>query len=129
MMKLSNFTTLFSNYHAARQLVTFLLLVVMLDRPCSEVRWKSTGYPLHSPVSQRVPAGFKQALHHVSNSVYILTAAKFCIFQTKTKNGETLRLGSGTREGMTRTPGRSKIGSNHRKHRKREGMTEHKDDL
>jgi hypothetical protein len=25
--------------------------VVMLDRPCSEVQWKSTAYPLHSPVS------------------------------------------------------------------------------
>jgi hypothetical protein len=26
-----------------------------LDRPCSEVHWKSTAYPLHSPVSPSLP--------------------------------------------------------------------------
>jgi hypothetical protein len=29
--------------------------VVMLDTPCSEVVWKSTGYPIHSPVSPSLP--------------------------------------------------------------------------
>ena len=29
--------------------------VVMLDRPCSEAECKSTGYPLHSPVSPSLP--------------------------------------------------------------------------
>jgi hypothetical protein len=44
--------------------------VVMLDRPCSEVQWKSTAYPLHSPVSpltsppvrHRVLSGLKGCL-------------------------------------------------------------------
>jgi len=37
------------------QLILFLLLVVMLDRPCSEAEWQSTGYPLNSPVSPSTP--------------------------------------------------------------------------
>ena len=48
----------------------FSLLVVMVDRPCSEVKWKSTGYPLHSPVSpftsppvrHRMPSDFNWTL-------------------------------------------------------------------
>ena len=33
----------------------FLLLVVMLDRPCSNVQCKAAGYPLHSHVSPSLP--------------------------------------------------------------------------
>ena len=32
------------------------LSLVMLDRPCSEVERKSTGYPLHSRVSPSLPS-------------------------------------------------------------------------
>jgi len=33
----------------------FLLLVVMLDRLCSDVECKTTGYPLHSPLFPSFP--------------------------------------------------------------------------
>jgi len=47
-----------------------LLLVVMLDRPRSEVKWKSTGYPLHSPVSPLLPLPCATVCHQVSNALY-----------------------------------------------------------
>jgi len=51
----------------------FLLLVVMLDRPRSEVERKSTAYPLHSPVSPSIPLPpCVTVCHQVSNALYQL---------------------------------------------------------
>ena len=44
----------------------FLLLIVMLDRPCSEVEWKITGYPLHSPFSPSLPLQCVTMCHQIS---------------------------------------------------------------
>jgi len=44
--------------------------VVMLDTPCSEVAYKTTGYPLHSPVSPSLPLPCVTVCHHVSTGLY-----------------------------------------------------------
>jgi hypothetical protein len=44
--------------------------VVMLSTPCSEVEWKSTGYPLHSPVSPSPLLPCVTVCHHISTGVY-----------------------------------------------------------
>jgi len=47
---------------------------VMLDTPCSEVECKTTGYPLHSPVSRSLLLPCVTVCHHISTGVY------FCIY-------------------------------------------------
>jgi len=42
---------LFSRLLAAKVCASAVVMVVMLDTPCSEVECKTTGYPLHSHVS------------------------------------------------------------------------------
>jgi hypothetical protein len=44
-------------------------LLVMLDRPCSEVECRSSGYPIHSPVSPSLPLPCVTLCHHVSNEL------------------------------------------------------------
>ena len=44
--------------------------VVMLDTPCSEVVWRVTGYPLHSPVSPSIPHPCVTMCHHISTGLY-----------------------------------------------------------
>ena len=48
-------------------------VVVMLRRPCSEAECKSTGYPLHSPVSPSLPVPCITVRHHISPGLYHLT--------------------------------------------------------
>ena len=43
----------------------------MLDTPCSEVQRKSTGYPLHSPVSPSLSFSCVTVCHHVSTGHYL----------------------------------------------------------
>ena len=45
----------FSRLLAADVCASAVVVVVMLDTPCSKVEWKTTGYPLHSPVSPSLP--------------------------------------------------------------------------
>ena len=45
--------------------------IVMLDTPCSEIVWKGTGYPLHSPVSPSILLPCVTVCHHISTGVYI----------------------------------------------------------
>ena len=44
--------------------------VVMLDTPCSDVEYKSTGYPLHSHVSPSLPLPCVTVCHQVSTELY-----------------------------------------------------------
>ena len=71
----------FSRLLAADVCASAVVMVVMLDTPCSEVECKTTGYPLHSHVSPslplpcfRVPSGFNSALpiiiHTLPTSVH-----------------------------------------------------------
>ena len=45
----------FSRLLAAEVCASAVVMVVILDTPCSEVEWKTTGYPLHSPASPSLP--------------------------------------------------------------------------
>jgi len=55
----------------------FLLLVVMLDRPCSDVQCKAAGYPLHSHLYPSLPLLRVTMWHHVLNALYIVTRAQW----------------------------------------------------
>ena len=48
----------------------FLLLVVMLDRPFSDVQCKAAGYPLHSHLSLSLPLPCVTVCHLISNAPY-----------------------------------------------------------
>jgi len=41
-----------------------------VDRQCSEVQCKSSGYPLQSPISPSLPFPRVTVCHHVSNGLY-----------------------------------------------------------
>ena len=43
--------------------------VVMLDTPCYEVECKTTGYPLHLPVSPSLPLPCVTVCHHISTGL------------------------------------------------------------
>ena len=47
-----------------------VVMVVMLDTPCSEVECKTTGYPLHSHVSPSLPLPCVTVCHQVSTELY-----------------------------------------------------------
>jgi len=50
----------------------FLLLVVMLGRPRSDVQCKAVGYPLHSHLSPSLPPPCVTGCHKVPNALYTL---------------------------------------------------------
>ena len=60
----------FSRLLAAEVCASAVVMVVMLDTPCSEVEWKTTGYPLHSPVSPSLPLPCVTVCHQVSSELY-----------------------------------------------------------
>ena len=41
-----------------------------MDRPCSELQCKSSGYPLQSPISPLLPLPCVTVCHHVANGLY-----------------------------------------------------------
>ena len=47
-----------------------------IDRPCSEARCKSSGYPLQSPISPSLPLPRVTVCHLVSNGLY----SRACIY-------------------------------------------------
>ena len=46
--------------------------VLVLDTPCSQIVWRVTGYPLHSPVSPSLPLPCVTVCHQVLNELYNL---------------------------------------------------------
>ena len=60
----------FSRLLTAEVCASAVVMVVMLDTPCSEVEWKTTGYPLHSPVSPSLPLPCVTVYHQVSTELY-----------------------------------------------------------
>jgi len=60
----------FSGLLAAEVCASAVVMVVMLDTPCSEVQCKTTGYPLHSHVSPSLPLPCVTVCHHVSTEQY-----------------------------------------------------------
>jgi len=55
---------------AAEVCASAVVMVVMLDTPCSRGGVKGTGYPLHSAVSPSLPFPCITVSHHVSTGLY-----------------------------------------------------------
>ena len=60
----------FSRLLAAEVCASAVVMVVMLDTPCSEVECKTTGYPLHSHISPSLPLPCVTVCHQVSTELY-----------------------------------------------------------
>ena len=60
----------FSRLTAVEECGSVVVMVVMLDRPRSEVKWNYPGYPLHSPVSPSLPLPCVTVCHQVPNELY-----------------------------------------------------------
>ena len=60
----------FSRLLAAEVCASAVVMVVILDTPCSEVQCKTTGYPLHSHVSPSLPLPCVTVCHRVSTELY-----------------------------------------------------------
>ena len=60
----------FSRLLAVEECGSVVVMVVMLDRTRSEVKWNCTGYPLHSPVSPSLPLSCVTVCHQVPNELY-----------------------------------------------------------
>ena len=64
----------FSRLLAAEVCASAVVMVVMLDTPCSEVECKTTGYPLHLHVSPPLPLRWVTVYHHISAELYLTMA-------------------------------------------------------
>ena len=60
---------------AVEECGSVVVMIVMLDRPRSEVKWNCTGYPLHSPVSPSLPLPCVTVCHQVPNELYQQSSA------------------------------------------------------
>ena len=65
----------FSRLLAVEECGSVVIMVVMLDRPRSEIKWNCTGYPLHSPVSPSLPLPCVTVCHQVPHELYHYTAS------------------------------------------------------
>jgi len=68
----------FSRLLAAEVCASAVVMVVMLDTQCSEVEFKTTGYPLHSHVSPSLPLPCVTVCHQVSTELYNVCWATYC---------------------------------------------------
>jgi len=59
----------FSRLLAVEECGSVAVMVVMLNRPRSEVKWDCTGYPLQSPVSPSLPLPCVTVCHQVPNEL------------------------------------------------------------
>ena len=62
----------FSRLLAVEECGSVVLMVVMLNRTRSEIKWNCTGYPLHSPVSPSLPLPCVTVCHQVPNELYCI---------------------------------------------------------
>jgi len=62
----------FSRLLAAELCASAIVMVVMLDTPCSEVECETIGYPLHSHVSSSLPLLCFIVRHQVSTGLHLL---------------------------------------------------------
>ena len=60
---------------AAEVCASAVVMVVMLDTPCSEVECKTTGYPLHSHVYPSLHLPCVTVCHQVSTELYLFDPA------------------------------------------------------
>ena len=74
----------FSRLLAAEVRASAVVMLVMLDTPCSEVECKTTGYPLHSHVSPSLPLPCVTVCHHISTELYLYNNLQSIISKTTT---------------------------------------------
>jgi hypothetical protein len=67
--KLAGRGNLFSRLLAAEVRASAVVMAVMLDTPCSEVEYRTTGYPLQSHVSPSLPLPCVTVCHQVSTEL------------------------------------------------------------
>ena len=70
----------FSRLLADELCASAVVMVVTMDTPCSEVECKTTGYPLHSPVSPSLPPEppCVTVCHQVSTELYLPAPHSVC---------------------------------------------------
>jgi len=61
--------------------------IVMLHTPCSEIECKTTGYPLHSPVSPSLPLPCVTVCHHISTGVYQVVVCQVSLGECQGNTG------------------------------------------
>ena len=81
----------FSRLLAVEECGSVVVMVLMLDRPRSEVKWNCTGYPLHSPVSLSLPLPCITVCHQVPNELYFLYGDKMVASSRTAKLKEQLQ--------------------------------------
>ena len=59
----------FSRLLAAEVCASAVVMVIMLDTPCSEAECKTAGYPLHSPVSPSLPLPCVTVCHQIPRAL------------------------------------------------------------
>jgi len=82
----------FSRLIAAEVCASAVVMVVMLDTPCSEVECKTTGYPLHSHVSPSLPLPCVTVCHQVSTELHyirFLSPREMLLFRRPLRNSGT----------------------------------------
>ena len=67
---------------AAEVCASAVVMIAMMDTPCSEVECKTTGYPLHSPASPSLPLPCVTACHQVSTELYSYLLEAKSIYST-----------------------------------------------
>ena len=60
----------FSRLMAAEMCASVVVMVLRLDRPCSDAECRITGYPLHSPLSPSLPLPCVTVCHQISTELY-----------------------------------------------------------
>jgi len=73
----------FSRLLAAEECASAVVMVVMLDTPCSEVECKTTGYPLHSHVSPFTSPPCVYVCYQVPNALYSTLYLQQCRCQRR----------------------------------------------
>jgi hypothetical protein len=79
----------FSRLLAAELFGSAIVIVIMLDTPCSEVECKTTGYTLHSYVSPSLPLPCFTVCYQVSTELYRPSKASLDIYSFR-KNSRAL---------------------------------------
>ena len=78
----------FIRLRAAEVCASAVVMVVMLDTPCSEVECKTTGHPIHSHVSRSLPLPCVTVCHQVSTELYQYKQSSY-------RSGQALRVPGG----------------------------------
>jgi hypothetical protein len=65
----------FSRLLAVEECRSAVVMVAMLDRPCSEAECTSIGYPFHTLVSPSLPLPCVTVCHQVSSELYFVMSS------------------------------------------------------